>query len=57
MKTALELALMLLRILKEVLVLIMDMKDLRRPPKAKRKSGDIFINLRPPSCWRLFLKS
>ena len=34
-KTALELALVLLRILKEVLGLIRDIKDLRRP-KAKR---------------------
>ena len=35
MKVVLELALVLLRILKEVLGLIMDIKDLRRP-KAKR---------------------
>ena len=35
MKVVLELALVLLRILKEVLGLIMDINDLRRP-KAKR---------------------
>ena len=36
MKVVLELALVLLRILKEVLGLIKDTKDLRRPKKAKR---------------------
>ena len=36
MKVVLELALVLLRILKEVLGLIKDIKDLRRPKKAKR---------------------
>ena len=42
MKVVLELALVLLRILKEVLGLIRDIKDLRRP-KAKREAEILLL--------------
>ena len=52
-KTALELALLLLRILREILGLFQDRKHPRRPDQRQR--GLIFYKTRPPSCWRLFL--
>ena len=50
LKTVLELALVLLRILRELLGLFQDIKQPRRPTK---DWAGFSVLLRPPSCWRL----